>query len=683
MSDQGNGHASNIHQMSYPALELAQGVIPNTDPAMDPSHQHHHPHVHHNAFSMQGRDDEVVYTKGTTADKSDIPDPGPQEEELRRRDDPERHPAHVHPALAAERGADDLHGDEATFGNDSSARSKTGVAVADAEKATLTSGSSEDAPQGQIKSRFYRHNRTIIHGVIFMATTAWWIAGLVLHRKDLGWVVPFLAWLAVNLRLLFYHIPITIITKPMHFVWNQTGVRVAGLVPDRFKLPVSAVLVAAIIMIGGFASPESEDNTRANRAVSLFGLLVFIGVLWATSKNRKLIKWHTVIVGMLFQFIIALFVLRTTTGYDIFNAVSGFARRLLENAGQGTAFLTSKETAELKWFLVGVLPAIIFFVALVQLLYYVGFIQWFIGKFAVFFFWSMRVSGAEAVVAAASPFIGQGESAMLIKPFVAHLTQAELHQVMTSGFATIAGSVLVAYIALGINPQALISSCVMSIPASLAISKLRYPETEETLTAGRVVVPDDDDHKAANALHAFANGAWLGLKIAGMILSTLLCILALIAFINWILTWIGSYMNINDPPLTVELIVGYLCYPIAFLLGVPRNGDLLKVSKLIGIKLIANEFVAYNALQTEAEYADLSGRSRLIATYALCGFANLGSLGTQIGVLSQLAPSRSGDVSRLAMSALLAGAISTFTSASIAGLLVTNQEAFFTPTAAA
>ena len=173
----------------------------------------------------------------------------------------------------------------------------------------------------------------------------------------------------------------------------------------------------------------------------------------------------------------------------------------------------------LGWFFTAVLPAVIFFVALVQLLYHLGFIQWFIGKFAVIFFWSMRVSGAEAVVAAASPFIGQGESAILIKPFVAHLTQAELHQIMCSGFATIAGSVLVAYIALGVNGQALVSSCIMSIPASLAISKLRYPESEETLTSGRVVLPDNDELRAANSLHAFANGAWLGLKIAGMILS--------------------------------------------------------------------------------------------------------------------------------------------------------------------
>lgn len=272
---------------------------------------------------------------------------------------------------------------------------------------------------------------------------------------------------------------------------------------------------------------------------------------------------------------------------NIFAFVSELARDLLGFADQGTSFLTAPSVVATHYFLVGVLPAVIFFVALVQLLYYLGILQWFIGKFAVFFFWSMRVSGAEAVVAAASPFIGQGESAILIKPFVAHLTQAELHQIMCSGFATIAGSVLVAYISLGVNGQALISSCIMSIPASLAISKLRYPETEETLTTGRVVIPDDDEHQAANSLHAFANGAWLGLKIAGMILATLLCIIALLGLANGLLTWWGRYLNINDPPLTVELIVGYICYPIAFLLGVPRNGDLLKVAQLIGTKLIA------------------------------------------------------------------------------------------------
>ncbi|KAI9705956.1 MAG: hypothetical protein M1836_005362 [Candelina mexicana] len=545
----------------------------------------------------------------------------------------------------------------------------------------------EEAPQGFNIARLYAKYRVLVHLCIWLLFTGWWIAGLILHtsnrlKKDNGWLIPFLVYFAITLRIVFFHAPIALITKPMHFIWNNTGIRFAQLIPEKLKIPAGATLVVAVIVIGAFASPVSQDNSRDNRAVSLFGLLVFIAVLWATSMDRKRVKWHTVIVGMFLQFIVALFVLRSGAGYDLFNFVSSRARDLLEFAAQGTTFLTSGGVAKLTWFLISVLPAIIFFVALVQLLYYWGFLQWFISKSAVFFFWSMRVSGAEAVVAAASPFIGQGESAMLIKPFVAHLTQAELHQVMTSGFATIAGSVLVAYISLGVNPQALVSSCVMSIPASLAISKLRYPETEETLTAGRVVIPDGEEHRAANSLHAFANGAWLGLKIAGMILSTLLCIIALLGLANGLLTWWGHYLNINDPPLTVELIVGYMCYPIAFLLGVPRNGDLLKVAQLIGTKLIANEFVAYTALQNDPAYADLSPRSRLIATYALCGFANLGSLGTQIGVLSQIAPGRSGDVSKLAISALVAGAISTFTTASVAGLLVTDQAAFITPTAA-
>ena len=164
---------------------------------------------------------------------------------------------------------------------------------------------------------------------------------------------------------------------------------------------------------------------------------------------------------------------------------------------------------------------------------------------------------------------------------------------MTSGFATIAGSVLAAYIGMGISPQALVSSCVMSIPASLAISKLRYPETEESLTAGKIIVPKDQDERPSNSLHAFANGSWLGLKIGAMIVSALLCILALLGLCNGLLGWWGRYLNIDDPKLSVQMIVGYIFYPVAFLLGVERkSGDLLKVSQLIGIKVVANEFVA-------------------------------------------------------------------------------------------
>ncbi|KAL9007041.1 MAG: hypothetical protein Q9188_000245 [Gyalolechia gomerana] len=586
MDDQSHAHNSLArHQLQK-----------NHGQALDTVTEHHHGHLHHTAHAEQGRG-ETEYSKGTTYEESNIPDQDPHGQPIHR-----KHPPN-NPTIS--------------------------TTVAGAEKGGFSrDNSSEEDPRTHTSSNFYMKYRLFFHLFIWLLFT-----GL---------------WLALTLRLCFFYVPVTIITNPIHLVWNNVAVKFVGIIPERMRLPAGAAVVVGVLLIGAFVTPESRDNTRANRAVSLFGLAVIF--------------------------------------------ISELARDLLGFADQGTSFLTSPDVPKLGekgpeirdtyktadndigWFLVGVLPAVIFFVALVQLLYYWGTLQWLIQKFAVFFFWSMRVSGAEAVVAAASPFIGQGESAMLIKPFVAHLTQAELHQVMCSGFATIAGSVLVAYIGLGVNGQALISSCVMSIPASLAISKLRYPETEETLTTGRCVIPDDDEHRAANSLHAFANGAWLGLKIAGMILATLLCILALLGLANGLLTWWGRYLNINDPPLTVELIVGYICYPIAFLLGVPRNGDLLKVAQLIGTKLIANEFVAYTNLQTDPAYADLSPRSRLIATYALCGFANLGSLGTQIGVLSQIAPGRGGDVSRLAISALVAGALSTLTSASIAGLKVAWKE---------
>lgn len=414
----------------------------------------------------------------------------------------------------------------------------------------------------------------------------WWIAGLILRRHDLGWLVPFLVYLGVSLRLLFFYVPISVVTKPMYYIWRHTAVPFKNIIPQRLRTPAAAVLVVAVILIGSFVSEETQDNTRENRAISLFGLVVLIFSLWVTSKNRKMIVWQTVIVGMLVQFIIALFVLRTKAGYDIFHFISARATDLLEFAKDGVVFLTEDSAKQVKWFFITVVPAIIFFISLVQLLYYIGFVQWFVQKFAVFFFWSMRVSGAEAIVAAASPFIGQGESAMLIRPFINYLTMAEIHQIMCSGFATIAGSVLIAYVSMGINPQALVSSCVMSIPASLAVSKLRYPETEETLTAGRVVVPETEETRPANALDAFSTGAWLGLKIGATITSILLCIISLIALINGLLTWWGHYLNINDPPLTIQLVLGYICYPIAFLLGVPR-GDLLKVGQLIGVKVVA------------------------------------------------------------------------------------------------
>lgn len=206
--------------------------------------------------------------------------------------------------------------------------------------------------------------------------SSWWIASLVLHRNDKNWIIPFLLWLAIAIRILTLYVPVSIVTKPMHFIWNNTAVRLVAFIPEKLRVISGAALVIAVIIVGAMASPETADNTRDNRAVSLFGLAVFIFVLWATSRNRKMIVWHTVIVGMLVQFIIGLFVLRTSAGNDIFGFISQLARELLGFAQQGVTFLTDADVPNIGWFLVGVIPPIIFFVALVQLLFYWGLIQW-------------------------------------------------------------------------------------------------------------------------------------------------------------------------------------------------------------------------------------------------------------------------------------------------------------------
>ncbi|KAK7426248.1 hypothetical protein QQZ08_007278 [Neonectria magnoliae] len=649
------------------ALPVTDGLRRNSDLALDPHSQHHHEHHHHAARTDANANDNVVYTSGTTQDPTAVP---PQSHL-------HQHGEHTH-----------HHGVETADMEKSKPVDGTPPDYSDHEKmepgivSTTTDDNGSQKRFGPL-APLWRHRRILTHLFILMLFTGWWIASLVLHRDDKNWVVPFLVWLCIALRMLFFHVSSRYASGPIRWVWHHSAVVVYDKIPPKGRTPAGAAVAIAAILVGSFVSEESANNTRENRAISLFGMLVFIFILYLTSKDRSRINWRTVIGGMLAQYVIGLFVLRTGVGYDIFRFIADRAADLLGFAGDGVTFLTSEETSQLPWFFISVIPAIIFFISIVQVMYYIGFIQWFIIKFATFVFWALGVSGAEAVVAAATPFIGQGESAMLVRPFVPHMTKAELHQIMTCGFATISGSVLVGYIGLGLNREALVSSCIMSIPASLAISKLRYPETEETLTAGRVVIPDDDEHKAENALHAFANGAWLGIKIAGTIVASLLCIIAFVGLINGLLTWWGRYLNINDPTLTLQTILGYCLYPITFLLGVPREAhgdakkgaDILKVSKLIAEKIITNEYKAFTTLTKDPDYANLTPRSKLIATYALCGFGNIGSLGIQIGILGQLAPSRGGDVSKLALSALASGILATLTSASVAGLVVTNQVA--------
>lgn len=531
----------------------------------------------------------------------------------------------------------------------------------------------------KFKIRVPRHT-LYFHILLGCFFTAWWLSILIQDKHRHEWLIPTVLWGLLMVRLISWHCRILYVLfhycqKVWYFVTDIVYTKILTTRPRR--LMVGAVITIGVILLGTFVPTQTEYSRREDRAVSFFGIVVAIFGLYLTSNNRTKIQWNTVIGGVLMQFIIALFVLRTKCGYDIFNFISTLARELLGFAKDGVAFLTTTEVSQLGMFFFTVLPSVAFFVAFIHIWYYYGVVQWFIGKFAYLFFWTLRVSGAEAITAAASPFLGIGESAILIKDLVPYLTKAELHQIMCSGFSTISGAVLVGYIGLGLNPQALVSSCVMSIPASLAVSKLRYPETEVPVSNSKFNIPshlEDEATRPKNVLQAFSNGATLGLRIAGTMMIQCMCIIGLVALCNGLLTWFGNYWNIHE--LTLELMLFYILYPIGFLLGTPRN-EILHVTKLIGTKVIQNEFVAYNLLITESPYKEMSKRGTLIATYALCGFSNLGSLGITLGVLNTLTNnSRSRDITSSIISALFTGGIATLTSAAIAAMVIHDLGSF-------
>ncbi|OCB86837.1 hypothetical protein A7U60_g6010 [Sanghuangporus baumii] len=502
---------------------------------------------------------------------------------------------------------------------------------------------------------------------------------------------------------------------PVGTIWMTTVQGPWYRLPYRTRLAIGWLCLLGIVFGSAFGFSLQDNTEYSDRAISVLGLFVFQLGFYLTSTHRNHIPWPTVIVGLFLQQAIALFVLKSDAGFDLFSWIAYLARDFLNQSHSGAVFFFNQDIVDLSLFFVNTLAAIIFFVAFVQMMYYLGLMQWIIKNFAWFFFKLMNVSGAEAVVAAASPWIGQGESACLVRPYVDLMTESEIHLTMTSekmsnsfpfffswhanknkndreGFSTIAGSVLTAYIALGVPPENLVTSSVMSIPASMAISKMRVPELEEPVTCGRIVVDrGEEKNPPANALHAFSKGAMFGLVVAGSILANVLTILSLVAAIDGLLSWIGKGFGINN--LTLQLIVGYIFYPLTFFLGVPR-GEILRVSQLLATKLIANEFAAYLGMSIalfhfpllcqDIEPAfpvmtiflelqsimngdnPLSQRAFHIASYALCGFANLGSLGIQIGVLGALAPTRAKVIARVAFSAMICGFVATLQTAGIA-----------------
>jgi CNT family concentrative nucleoside transporter len=428
----------------------------------------------------------------------------------------------------------------------------------------------------------------------------------------------------------------------------------------------------------------------------IIGLLFVTGLAFVFSNNKKAISWKLVGIGIFLQFAFAFLVVKTDLGRNIFNWISRVFVSLFSFAGDGAQFVfgvlgKGSGAGSLGFFFAfQVLPTIIFFASFMMVLYYLGIMQKVVQGMAWVMQRFMNTSGAETLDVAANTFIGQTEAPLVIRPYIASMTQSELFTIMTSGMAHIAGGVLAAYMQmLGIAMAKaqgiaidqsqiffaghLLAASIMAAPATFVVAKMLYPETGEPMTMGTVRVKIEKAHNSV--LEAAAGGAGDGVRLALNVGGMLLAFIALIALLNAILGYVGDLTGLNSilmaqfqKPLSLELLFGLVFQFVAFAIGVPWK-ESLDVGSLMGLKLVVNEFVAYLKMADVIGAGQLSTKSIVIATYALCGFANFSSIAIQIGGLSPLAENRRGDIARFGLKAVLGGTIATWMTASIAGLL--------------
>ncbi len=403
----------------------------------------------------------------------------------------------------------------------------------------------------------------------------------------------------------------------------------------------------------------------------ILGLLTMLGLAYAFSTNRKAIRGKTVAWGLGLQIAFAIFVLRVDLGRRAFQVIGDAANKVLSYSFFGSEFIfgpLGKQNSNIGFiFAFQVLPVVIFICALFAILYHVGIMQLVIRAMA----WAMTrilgASGAESLNVAASIFMGQTEAPVTIRPFLPDLTRSELMTVMTSGMAHVSGSIMAAYFAFGAEPRHVLSAVIMTAPGTILVSKMLVPETEQPRTAGKVIMPESETEKEKheNLLGAIARGTGDGLHMALNIGAMLIAFIALIHLLDGIMG--GIHNHICWFPSSVEGPLGVLLSPIAWLIGVPWH-DCPIVGNLLGTRMVLNELVAFTILGPQK--AVLDPRSFTIATFALCGFANLSSIGIQIGGIGALAPNRRGDLARLGFRAMLAGTMANLMSASIAGMLL-------------
>ena len=412
------------------------------------------------------------------------------------------------------------------------------------------------------------------------------------------------------------------------------------------------------------------------RLISFLGLWVMLGLAWLLSENRRRIHVRLIITGMLFQLIFALLILKTSPGRMVFDALQRFVNGIIACGKEGSIFLFGEGFQE-HFFAFSVLPLIIFFSCLTSVLFYWGVIQRIVKVLAWAMVRMMDVSGSESLAAAANVFLGHTEAPLMVRPYLASMTRSELMAMLTGGMATIAGSVMAAYVALGIDAGHLLAASIMSAPASLVIAKIMVPEREVSPTKGQVRV--EVPRQGRNVIDAACHGAGVGLKLALNVGAMVLAFVCLIALVNWGLER-GQFLVVSlmsgseaaaelpeSSVLTFQRIMGWIFCPLAWVMGI-RTEDVLKVASVLGEKTVLNEFIAYMDLVKLRE--QLSPRSFTIATYALCGFANFGSVAIQIGGIGSMVPSRREDIAQLSLRSMVGGTLAAFTTACIVGMLI-------------
>ncbi|NRB71164.1 MAG: NupC/NupG family nucleoside CNT transporter [Xanthomonadales bacterium] len=398
------------------------------------------------------------------------------------------------------------------------------------------------------------------------------------------------------------------------------------------------------------------DHLRAPLAIIV---ILFLG--WLLSSNRRAIVWRSVGWGLALQVILAVLVLKTGPGQAAMNLANRVITALVETAEVGAEFVFGENYAE-HWVAFAVPSTIIFFSALMAVLYHLGVLQWVVRLMALVVVRVLPVSGAEALAACANVFIGNTESPLMIKPYLKRMTEAELTTVMLSGFATISGGMMAVYVGFGAQAGYLLTASLMAAPASLMMAKILCPETgqPETRAGQRVAM----ERTEVNVFGALCSGAATGARLAINVLAMLIAFISLAALLNMLL---GLLPPISGTPLTVERILGWAFSPLAWLIGA-EGRDALAVGQLLGVKLFLGEFLAY--LQLGDMAGELSDKSYAIATFALCGFGNFVAVGIQIGGIGSLVESRRDDLARLGLRAMLGGTLVTLMTATIAGVLL-------------